>query len=198
MRTNKDILETANSFRGKLKYVFGSDDITGGSGDCSSFTEYVFAVHGLEIGADTSAQYSQGIPVDRDDIKAGDLVFFKDTYNSNKIDGVSHVGIATGNDNFIHLSSSGCKVSSLNDNYWKTHYLDARRVSGLTYEDFILNETDEEEENSSEPSEETELKWWGDIVRVVVIFLLIGGGVAFLGVGVGKNIAFKKGGLLNE
>lgn len=195
MTSNVDIIDTAKGYIGKLKYDFGSDNIAGGSGDCSSFTEYVFAVHGLHIGADTSAQYSQGKPISRDDIKAGDLVFFKDTWDSKKIDGVSHVGIATSNDTFIHLSSSGCKRSSLNEPYWKEHYLDTRRVSGVTYEDFSDTTTDTE--NTETTEEKTDLIWWGDIVRVVVIFLLIISAVIFLGVGFGKNIV-NKGGLINE
>lgn len=185
MSTNIKIIETASGFIGKLKYIFGSDNITGGSGDCSSFTEYVFGVHGYEIGADTSAQYSQGLPVGIDSLEPGDLVFFKNTYNSNKIDGVSHVGIYRGNDEFIHLSSSGCKVSSLNETYWQEHYLDARRVVGIKYEDYSIPSTDAE---TVTPITTDNLVWWGDIVRVVVIFLLIIGAIVFMGVGVGKNI----------
>ena len=197
MTSNKDILETAKSFLGKLKYVFGGNNIPGGEGDCSDYTEYVFAVHGFDIGADTSAQYRQGIPVSRDNIKAGDLVFFKNTYNSGKVDGVSHVGIATSNDTFIHLSNSGCIRSSLNESYWKEHYLDARRINGIKYEDVSDTVTDNETSTETESETETNpLVWWGDIVRAVVIIIIIASGVILLGVGVGKNIV--KGGLSNE
>jgi len=197
MTSNKDILETAKSYLGKLQYVFGGNNIPGGKGDCSDFTEHVFAVHGFDIGADTSAQYRQGIPVGRDNIKAGDLVFFKNTYNSGKIDGVSHVGIATSNDTFIHLSNSGCIRSSLNENYWKEHYLDARRISGISYEDISDDMTDTvTSTESATETGESSLVWWGDIVRAVVVIIILAGGVILLTVGIDKNML--KGGLTNE
>ena len=76
--TNKDIVSTAKSYEGKLKYIFGSNDIDGGSGDCSSFTEHIYSLYGIDIGADTNAQYQQGYAVERDDIMAGGFIFFKD------------------------------------------------------------------------------------------------------------------------
>lgn len=204
MPSNIDILETAKSYLGKISYVFGSDDINGGTGDCSSFTEHVFAVHGLTIGADTSAQYTQGLPISRHEIKAGDLVFFKDTYDSGKIDGVSHVGIAINKDTFVHLASNGCEVSSLNNSYYKEHYLGARRVHGVSYDGEVVFETTATEQK--ETTTETDLKWWGDIVRIVVIVLVVLAMIIFIVIGVGKDIVLdigakvvtKKGGLSNE
>lgn len=175
---NTDIVESALRYKGKLRYVFGSDAIEQGSGDCSSFTEYIFNAHGLDIGADTSAQYSQGVPVGRDEIKAGDLIFFKNTYNSGKIDGVSHVGIAINNDEFIHLSSSGCKVSSLSTNYYNEHYLMAKRVDNVIYDGETVSDSTTIATDST--GNDTDLKWWGDIVKVVVIVLVLVGGVALL------------------
>lgn len=187
MAKNLDIVETAKSYIGKLKYVFGGNNIAGGSGDCSDFTEHVFAVHGLNIGADTGAQYTQGIAVDRDSLQAGDLVFFKNTYDSGKVDGVSHVGISLGGNQFVHLSSDGCKKSSLTENYWREHYLGAKRVIGVSYEDYNEPEDEPTETGESTP----DLKWYGDIIRVVMLILLIILSLTFLGVGVGKNIMMK-------
>lgn len=187
MTSNINIVETAKSYLGKLTYVFGGNDIPNGRGDCSDFTEHVFAVHGFSIGTDTEAQYSKGRTVSRDNVAAGDLVFFKDTYDSKKTDGVSHVGIATSNDSFIHLSNSGCVHSSLNDNYWKKHYLGARRISGISYEDYA----EDAPEEIPDTEENVSLVWWGDIVRVVVLIILIASGIGFLAFGVGKNILSK-------
>ena len=176
--SNKDIVSTAKHYLGKLKYVFGSDAIESGSGDCSSFSEHVYKVHGIDIGADTNAQYQHGYSVERENAMAGDLVFFKDTYNSGHIDGVSHVGIMVDDTNFIHLSNSGCKVSSLNNNYYNGHFLAVKRLRELEYENVVHE--DAITGNETETTNETDLKWWGDIVKVVVIVLVIAGGVTFL------------------
>ena len=191
MATNVDIVDTALSYVGKLKYVFGSDNIEGGTGDCSSYTEYVFKQNGYNIGADTSAQYTQGVPVNKDDLQPGDLVFFKGTYNSGKIDGVSHVGIYVGDSNFVDLGSKGCSVRSLNDSYWVRHYLDGRRVVGVTYSDLdYVGTVSEGSGTGSEGSGAASvgLHWWGDIVKVVLIVIVAAVGVGLLAGAVGVNL----------
>ena len=157
------IISTAESLIGKVTYKFGGDNIEGGYGDCSDFTQYVFKENGYEIGGTTEAQYSQGKEVKKDDLEKNDLVFFKDTYDSNYKDGVSHVGIYIGNNKFIHLSSDGVKESSLDSDYWQEHYLSARRIEGAS--------------ESTGSSEDKDLVWWGDIVKVVLIALLFVGAV---------------------
>ena len=177
--SNKEIVSTAKEYLGRLKYSFGSDAIERGSGDCSSFTEHVFKLYGIDIGADTNAQYQQGYGIEREKALAGDLVFFKDTYTSGHLDGVSHVGIMVDSDRFIHLTlNGGCCISSLNNNYYNSHFLAIKRLRELDYEN-VEHETIETE-RTTEKSSDTDLKWWGDIVKVVVIVLVIGGGVAFL------------------
>ena len=175
--SNKDIVSTAKEYLGKLKYVFGSDAIENGSGDCSSFTEHVFGVNGIDIGADTNAQYQQGYSVERTEAMAGDLVFFKNTYNSGHIDGVSHVGIMVDSNNFIHLTEKGgCTISNLNNQYYSHYFLAIKRLREVDYQNFEHQTIVEE----SETNNDTDLKWWGDIVKVIVIVLVIGSGVAFL------------------
>ena len=86
-----DIINTAKNLKNKgIKYSFGSTNIEGGTGDCSSFTQYVYRKNGISIGRDTQAQYTnkQGKSVDKNNLSTGDLIFFKDTYNSNNTDGV--------------------------------------------------------------------------------------------------------------
>lgn len=194
MATNKEIVETALSFVGKLKYVFGGDNIAGGSGDCSDFTQYVYSCYGINIGGTTESQYSQGVSVARDDIQAGDLILFKNTYNSHYRDGVSHVGIAIGNNQFVHLSSGGCKVSDLSG-YYDEHYLDARRVTGVNY--ITFNPEDLDVDNVTYTQTQTGignkfgLAWWGDVVRVIVIVVLIIATVVLIATSVGVEILEK-------
>ena len=188
-----DIVDTAKSLKNKgIKYSFGSSNIEGGKGDCSSFTQYVYRKNGLLIGRDTQAQYTSklGKKVDKNNLAVGDLVFFKNTYNSNNTDGVSHVGIYTGNNNFIHLSSSGVKESSLNENYWENHYLGAKRFNDVKSIN-SLNENYFTGENAVDFEENTEnsKKFLGveinEIVNAVIIILFIIGGIVLIGLSIG-------------
>lgn len=123
------IVETAKQYIGKVKYVFGANNVDGGKADCSSFVQTIYAKHGIKIGRDTNAQWQQGVPVGLGDIKEGDLIFFKDTYKSDNKDGVSHVGIYAGKDEMIHCSSGakGVVLASLSSEYFMEHYLGVRR-----------------------------------------------------------------------
>lgn len=125
------VLSLANSLVGKVKYSFGANSITdsGGVGDCSSFTQYVFEKNGVSLPRTAEGQYnsSKGISVSKDNLLAGDVVFFKGTYKA----GISHVGIYVGNGKFIHNSSSGgTKISDLNSSYYVQHYAGAKRYTG--------------------------------------------------------------------
>lgn len=166
---------------GNIKYVFGGDNIDNnisGSGDCSDYTQVVFKnAYGIDIGGTTETQYAQGESVTKDSLQKGDLVFFKDTYNSGYKDGVSHVGIYIGNDQFIHNSSGsgGVVISDLNSSYYTNHYLGAKRVSSAK------EEIDIEGSNGGGTFgvEEYELKWWGDIMVLVLCVLLMGLAILF-------------------
>ena len=197
---NKLICDTALSKVGKLEYKFGGDNIEGGVGDCSDFTQWVYSCYNVDIGGNTDAQYSKGIAVSKDDAKAGDLVFFKNTYKSNYTDGVSHVGIYLGDNKFVHLSNSGCKVSDLSERYYSNHLLGFRHMKEVNSEVDVI--TDEMIENNTERYERGEelkdaagLEWWGDIVRVAVIVILLIAGVALVASSVGVQVM--KGGLLS-
>ena len=174
------VIDTAKSYIGKVQYFFGADDVDGGRGDCSSFTQTVFEKNGVDIGRDTNEQWQTGADVNRDDLQAGDLVFFKDTYKNDHKDGVSHVGIYEGNGQFIHLSSKGVTESNLSSEYWTEHYLGAKRIDGVSVED---SSADGDTAESS-----AGLTWWGDIVKVVLITLLAVGGVGSLALAIKTSI----------
>ena len=96
-----------------------------GGFDCSGFTQYVFAQFGAALPRTVLEQAAAGDPVNRQDLREGDLVFFA-------IDGrtISHVGIAVSADRFVHAPSSRGSVreESLGVAYWQTSYAAARRV----------------------------------------------------------------------
>ena len=190
-----DIITTAKNLKNKgIKYSFGSTNIEGGSGDCSSFTQYVFRKNGILIGRDTQAQYTNKLAksVDKNKLAVGDLIFFKNTYNSNNTDGVSHVGIYTGNNNFIHLSSSGVKESSLNENYWYNHYLGAKRFSNVKSinslnENYFTGENVGPEATIKNKYEDKKILGVNinEIVNAIICILFIIGGMTLIGLSIG-------------
>ena len=117
-------------------------------------------------------------------------LFFKNTYNSNNTDGVSHVGIYTGNNNFIHLSSSGVKESSLNENYWENHYLGAKRFNDVKSinslnENYFTGENAVDFEDNTENSKTFLGVEINEIVNAVIIILFIIGGIVLIGLSIG-------------
>lgn len=118
------IVATANSYKGKLRYVFGGKNIESGGGDCSGFTYHVYKKHGIDIGHGTSTQIGKGRAIDKSDAQAGDIVFFQGTYRA----GVSHVGIVTRPGYCVSLASSGCQEHSYTTGYWGGHYMQIRRL----------------------------------------------------------------------
>ncbi|HKI82190.1 MAG TPA: C40 family peptidase [Pseudodesulfovibrio sp.] len=94
--------------------------------DCSGFIWYVYHQNGINLPRISWQQLAAGSPVQRADIRPGDLVF-----HQVKKDGKSlHVGIVTERGTFLHSTSSGKRVmeSGLNSPFWVEHYLSARRV----------------------------------------------------------------------
>jgi len=114
---------TALSLRG-IPYRNGGTDPTGF--DCSGFTQYVFAQHGISIPREVREQFLVGTSVQPDQLVAGDLLFFA------TIDpGASHVGISIGGDEFVHAPSSTgvVRVERLGSSYWSPRFLGARRIN---------------------------------------------------------------------
>ncbi len=57
---NKELVDYARSYKGKLKYSFGAKNIVSRYGDCSGFSQHVFLnITGLDIGDGTSTQSQQ-------------------------------------------------------------------------------------------------------------------------------------------
>jgi len=89
--------------------------------DCSGLVQYVFAQAGVSLPHNAAAQYGYGVPVSRDALQMGDLVFF---------DGLGHNGIYIGGGQFIHAPHTGdvVKISSLYDSWYAATYVGARRI----------------------------------------------------------------------
>jgi len=92
--------------------------------DCSALMQHIFndSLH-TELPRTTFEQIKNGTKVNKNNLKPGDLVFFKTT------PGDRHVGVYIGDDQFIHASKiQGVTISSLNNQYWVDHYETARRL----------------------------------------------------------------------
>jgi cell wall-associated NlpC family hydrolase len=101
-------------------YVWGGG--SPGGFDCSGFVMYVFSQMGVSLPHNAAAQYGYGTPVSRDQLEPGDLVFF---------DGLGHVGIYIGGDQFVHSPHTGdvVKISSLDESWYASTYVGARRIT---------------------------------------------------------------------
>lgn len=115
-----ELLKIAQRYIG-TPYKFGGASPAGF--DCSGYTKYVFGQAGYQLPHGARYQFEKLDPVKKP--AYGDLVFFK-TYTPN----VSHVGIYTGDERFLHSPSTGKTVSyaSMTSSYWKTRYAGARTV----------------------------------------------------------------------
>ena len=92
-----------------------------GGFDCSGLVMWAFAQVGVSLPHSSYAQYGYGVPVSRDQLQPGDLVFF---------DGLGHVGIYIGGDQFVHAPHTGdvVKISSLSEGWYTSTYVGARRI----------------------------------------------------------------------
>lgn len=116
------VLETAAQYLG-TPYRYGGQGP--GGFDCSGFVKYVFSQFNINLPRTAASQAGTGVHVNRDNLLPGDLVFFA---GGGSID---HVGIYTGNNQFIHSSSprsGGVIYSSLSAGYYGRTYAGARRI----------------------------------------------------------------------
>ena len=123
--TVKALFNEAKKHIGK-RYVFGANGPN--NFDCSSFVCWSFTHSGVKNMPRTTAW---GIyktycnPVSPSEAKAGDIIFFKNTYDSGSP--ISHVGIYAGNGMMIHAGDP-IRFVSINTPYWREHFYGFGRV----------------------------------------------------------------------
>ena len=131
--SNNSVSASASSVIAYAKTLLGKPYVWGAQGpnsfDCSGFTYYVFKNKaGIILPRTSSAQSKYGTYVSRNNLRAGDLVFF-DTNGANNGQ-VSHVGLYIGNGQMIHASYSQKKIviDNINSSYFKRTFVNGRRV----------------------------------------------------------------------
>lgn len=92
--------------------------------DCSGLSFAVYKQLGVKLPRTSSAQARAGFHIDRGDLRAGDLVFFRIGSS------INHVGIYADDGEFIHASTRarGVRFDRLDNKYFKNRYVGARRV----------------------------------------------------------------------
>ena len=93
--------------------------------DCSGFAfELYNKVFSTLIGDNSRNIFSKVNPINKAELKEGDLVFFKIGSRS-----ITHVGVYMGNNKFAHASTSkGVMISDLDEAYWRRYYYKGGRL----------------------------------------------------------------------
>jgi peptidoglycan DL-endopeptidase CwlO len=95
-----------------------------GGFDCSGLVLYAAKGAGVWVPRTAHEQLAAGIPVEQDDLRAGDLVFMHLAHKE------LHVGILIDNQRFVHAPASGgyVRIDSLGAYPYSKGYMTARRI----------------------------------------------------------------------
>lgn len=117
------ILSKAQEYLG-TPYGFGNKNSS--LTDCSGFTQQVFKEFGVLLPRSAAEQAKYGSIVDIDDLKVGDLLFYK-TYKKEP----SHVAIYAGDGQMIHASFRNRQVQydAMDKAYYKKRFIYAKRLT---------------------------------------------------------------------
>lgn len=121
-------IELAKHFLG-IPYLWGGTSSFGF--DCSGFTQMLVRARGVNMprDADQQAAWSGVMPVKRNDLQPGDLLFFGSSAKD-----ITHTGMFIGDGQFIHDTTNGhpaVQISTLNDEPWTKLLVACRRVKAM-------------------------------------------------------------------
>ncbi len=122
MSKGQQLVNAAKQYLG-VPYVWGGTSSNGV--DCSGLVQLAAKACGIDIPRVTYDQIKTGKTVDKNNLQAGDLVFFKGSDGSASAPG--HVGMYIGNGQFIQAPKTGdvVKISDLSS---RSDYVGARRL----------------------------------------------------------------------
>ena len=118
----EEMLAFAKSYVG-YPYVYGGNGPN--SFDCSGFVLYVYKHFGYSFSRGAQEQYEDGMKVEMDELKPGDLVFFSGNGYS-----ITHVGLYLGEGSFVHASNPtrGVVIDTLWSGYYQSHFWGGCRI----------------------------------------------------------------------
>jgi hypothetical protein len=121
-RLREKIVRTARRYIG-VPYRWGGESPRTGF-DCSGLTMVVYRLNGFDLPRSSRQQWRFGRRIDRNRLQKGDLVFFATSGGKS----VSHVGIYTGGNKFLHAPGRGSRIqtASLSSKYYRARYVGAR------------------------------------------------------------------------
>lgn len=122
------LIDYATTLLGK-RYAYGKTGPE--SFDCSGFIYFVYRKFDLLLPRSSRVQAKQGKLLEHEEIRKGDLLFFKSPSPNNP--NIGHVGIVTeidnGNIRFIHSSTGrGVVIDDLESRHYNKRFIEARRV----------------------------------------------------------------------
>jgi len=123
--TVADVIEFSRRFLG-LPYLWGGTSTYGY--DCSGFTQMLCRRRGVTIPRDASQQaaWTGMIPVTREQLRPGDLIYF-----GASADKITHTGMYVGNGEFIDATPwqhPVVQIDRLDDEHWAPLFVAARRI----------------------------------------------------------------------
>ena len=108
--------------------------------DCSGLIQALYQRAGVKLPRTVAQQYQEGRPVDRRELRFGDVVFFNrycqirapEVFMAGMVppawaDEVCHNGFYLGGGRFVHASPRGVLVSRLDAEVWRVSYRGSRR-----------------------------------------------------------------------
>lgn len=120
---NKLLITNTYNWMG-VPYKYGGNDKNGV--DCSGLINNLYPlVYQLKVPRVSAQMHKEASPVEKNNLKEGDLVFFR--INTRE---VGHAGIFLFGDYFVHASTSrGVIISRLSESYWSKYFVGGGRFS---------------------------------------------------------------------
>jgi len=93
--------------------------------DCSGFVTQIYnLIYSRKLGGGAGDIFKLTSPIDKKDLKEGDLVFFKIRHSS-----ISHVALYLSNNKFVHATTAyGVRIDDLDTPYYLRYYLSCGRI----------------------------------------------------------------------